>query len=239
MAEESEKKQQKQNTEQEQVKAKAKPDKKWNKKKKKEEKEQEENRNAGPTEHLLPTDIYDIDFTLSEEKLRLAALGPQYDWAANTPQEIDQGYRLEVDIDCDCDEKLYSDTKSAILKINSFPGWGTMKHSSDHLVAFLKGTDTQMFLGGQKDVGLSIQKGLDILAEKGLPHLQNEVAGLQTEFSKRSGKIPIQHTCRVEFGISTDKGPMWETDAKFGEITWSIWDLGDSPPLASWRNRPY
>ena len=156
----------------------------------------------------MPKEVYDVDFTLSDEKLRLAALGPQHQWASDSPQEIDKGHRQEVDSDCECEEQLYANTKKALAQVNAYPGWSTFKHNSDHPVAFLKGTSIQQFLEGNKDIDRAIQDGLEIMAQKGLPHLQEEVMELQTILDKRSGKTATAHTFRIEFGISSNKGPM-------------------------------
>ena len=97
-------------------------------------------------------------------------------------------------------------------------------------MAFLKGTAIHHVLSGQKDVETSIQTGMGTIAEKGLPHLQSEVSELQTEIDKRSGKNQIPQPNRVEFGISTNKGPMWETNANIGGVVWSLCDFGDLLP---------
>ena len=124
----------------------------------------------------MPPDIYNIDFTLSEEKLRLAAMGPDHSWADKTPQETEQRSEVEIDSDCDCDEDLFTETKTALALVNSHPCWESFKHNSDHIIAFLKGVAVQQALQGQGDVNESIEVVLGRLSIQGLPQLQTEVA---------------------------------------------------------------
>ena len=107
---------------------------------------------------------------------------------------------------------------------------GELKDNSDHLVAYLKGIAVQKTLEGSSDVGESIKLGLEILSEKGLPHLQIEVADLQEKQDKRAGKSITLPLNQIELGISRNKGPMWETEAIIRGFNWSLRGFGDLLP---------
>ena len=126
--EENDKKQQKKDTAQELIKGQPGKVPKGKQKPKKEHLEEEvENRNAGSDPEQLPEQMQNINFTLAEEKLRCAALGPDHQWAEKTPQEAGGPTKVELDSDCECEEQLYQDTEKALSHVNSYDGWGRIK----------------------------------------------------------------------------------------------------------------
>ena len=70
------------------------------------------------------------------------------------------------------------------------------------------------------------------LVLRGLPQIQMEADVPQQRRLKRTGGTPGINR-QIQFGIITDKGPMWETAMQVRLFQWVICDFGDKNPRTS------
>ena len=97
-------------------------------------------------------------------------------------------------------------------------------------MSYLKGYVLNKHQSWNFEVALTIDEGLDNLILKGLQQLQLKASQIKETRCKRTGKCPALQPDHLKFGISTDKGPMWETNATIGSPQWGILDFGDMLP---------
>ena len=192
-------------------------------------------RNAGSQppnkqEFEIPFEFKTIDFGIAEENLRCATLGADHTWAEKTPQEYSSETLVTMDSDCEDEGEDFRVTREKLLTINKHKDWTQFKDKSDHLVAYLKGFVLKSYRDDTCDISKLIDDGLDNLVLKGLPQIQSEAHLARDSRSKRNGKEKLDPNEHIQFGISVNKGPMWETNAIIKGLQWRILDFGDLLP---------